>query len=163
MLRGLWLLLAIGGAVMALVTMSPSTGPTVTVPARVDDADGDDIPNRIEQHICGSETCADGLDDTDRDGLPDWAELVVCGTSTCARVDEDDDANGVPDALEAIAHVADRRVVAVTGMPFAWVSPAFATAAGVLLLSLAVASVRNGRPDETRTEPGPPQYGRTIP
>ncbi len=147
LLRSLLLTLAVICAVTAGAThaaVAPSTAPLAS---RVNDVDGDAILDDIERRICGSVTCATGLEDIDHDGIPDAIELRQCETRSCAGSADDGDGDGTADHVALQATSAARRMVAVTGAPFAWVSPLSATA-GVSLIVVVLADVfreRDGR------------------
>lgn len=66
------------------------------------DADGDAIPDIVEQRICGSLTCAIGTEDADGDRIPDWVELMACETARCAKPGADADGDGIPDYAELL-------------------------------------------------------------
>ncbi|MDR1428397.1 MAG: hypothetical protein LBJ08_11690 [Bifidobacteriaceae bacterium] len=67
------------------------------------DIDGDAVPDRVEEALCGLGTCASPSDDADGDGIADWVEYLACGGATCADpfLDTAGDA-GVPDYVELV-------------------------------------------------------------
>lgn len=69
---------------------------------RIQDVDGDRIPDDVEIAVCGTVTCATGLEDRDNDGIPDWTEILSCGDRTCADPKKDRDGDGIPDYAERL-------------------------------------------------------------
>lgn len=80
------------------VQAQPSSGSTGLIDRRDwGDADGDRVPDVVEDALCGNATCASSWDDVDDDGIPDWSELLACGDATCADGRLDADHDGIPD------------------------------------------------------------------
>lgn len=66
------------------------------------DVDGDNVPDMVEQGLCGSATCASPWDDTDADGVTDAVEFLACGSATCADPAVDGDLDAIPDYVSTL-------------------------------------------------------------
>jgi hypothetical protein len=90
------------GAVEAQAGVVPLAGTGLVDRSSWADADGDGVPDRVEEALCGSATCAVPWADVDGDGVPDAVDVLVCGTAGCVDARVDADADRIPDFAGAL-------------------------------------------------------------
>lgn len=61
------------------------------------DVDRDGVPDRVEEALCGSATCAVPWADVDGDGVSDAVDVLVCGSAGCMDTRADLDGDRIPD------------------------------------------------------------------
>lgn len=66
------------------------------------DVDADGLPDRVEEALCGSATCAVPWADVDGDGVSDATDVLVCGEAGCVDPRVDTDGDRIPDFVAAL-------------------------------------------------------------